>query len=367
VTVNITSPTTTTFATGANVSVSATASTTGGNISKVEFIVDGTVVATVTSAPYTHVLTGLGAGSHSVEVKATDSNGKTGIKSITLNFSMAFPKVSVAPTIDGNVDALWDSIEPTTLTKSIAGTVSGNSDLSGHFKAVWDNNYLYVLGNITDDNKSNDSPEAYNDDAVEVYVDINNDKPATYATNDVQYTFGYNDGVTISANPSGRQTTGISYATTAKSDGYIFEARIPWSTLQGTPAVGQAIGFEFMVNDDDAGGERDGKLAWTASTDNAWQNPSVFGSATLGDVVTDVVDEEIANVALFPNPYNSSFRLENIQNIESVEILDAQGRNLEVINGKHASLELGTTYAKGLYFVKLKYANKSTTLKVVKQ
>jgi endo-1,4-beta-D-glucanase Y len=192
-------------------------------------------------------------------------------------------KVSAPVVVDGTIDAVWNnaSVLPAAATKLLSGTVTNAADLSGNFKALWDDTYLYVLSDVTDEMKISESTNAYDDDGVEVYIDINNDKATTYGANDVQYTFGWNKGTTVNVLPAGRSTTGITYAAVERTGGYIVEARIPWSTLQGSPAVGQLLGIDFMINDDDNNGARDGKLSWNAATDNAWQDPSLFGTAIL--------------------------------------------------------------------------------------
>ncbi len=204
---------------------------------------------------------------------------------ITVRVSQKYKiyKVSSALTIDGTAEASWNnaSVLSAAATKLLTGTVTNSADLSGNFKALWDDTYLYVLADVTDDKLVNESINVYDDDAVEVYVDINNDKATTYGANDVQYSFGWNDGTTVGSLPSGRSTTGITYAAVARTGGYVVEARIPWTTLQGTPAIGQLVGMDFMINDDDDNGTRDGKLSWNASADDAWEDPSLFGTAIL--------------------------------------------------------------------------------------
>ena len=202
---------------------------------------------------------------------------------VTVNNTYKIYKVSSPIAIDGTIDAVWSNagIPTAAAAKLLSGVVTNPADLSGNFKALWDDTYLYVLADVNDDTKVNESTNVYDDDAVEVYVDINNDKATTYGANDVQYSFGWNDGTTVGALPTGRSVTGITYSAVARTGGYIIEARIPWSTLQGSPAVGQLVGMDFMINDDDDNGTRDGKLSWNAATDNAWQDPSLFGTAIL--------------------------------------------------------------------------------------
>ena len=287
-TVSLTSPSNSDFSIGSDIILTANAATSGGTISKVEFYIDALLVNSDLASPFTYTATGLGAGSHIIYAKAFDSNSNTAVTSSkTVNLLTPVYKVANAPIIDGIIDGIWNnaSIPISNVSKIIAGTLSGASDLSGNFKTLWDNNYLYVLGDISDDVKKNDSPEAYNDDAVEVYMDINNDKPTTFGANDAQYTFGWNDGTILGTNPGGRTTSGISYSITDKSGGYIFEARIPWSALSASPISGQKLGFDFMVNDDDDGGTRDTKISWNSATDNAYQDPSLFGTVILMDAL----------------------------------------------------------------------------------
>ena len=45
------------------------------------------------------------------------------------------------------------------------------------------------------------------------------------------------------------------------------------------------FGLDVQVNDDDGGGDRDSKLTWNAKTDNAWENPRVFGMAQIPGLI----------------------------------------------------------------------------------
>jgi len=274
-----------------SITLTATATTTTGTISKVEFYNGTTLIGTATASPYTVTWSNVAAGTYSITAVATDNtSNKATSSAVTINVVSTFKiyKVATPITIDGTVDAAWTnaSVIAGSATKLLSGTVTNAADLSGSFKALWDNTNLYVLANVTDDALNHDSQNAYDDDGIEFYVDINNDKATTYGANDVQYSFDWNNGTTIGVLPSGRPTTGISYAIVTVTGGYTVEASIPWSTLQGTPAVNQLVGVDFMINDDDDGGTRDGKLSWNAASDSAWTDPSKMGTAQLLDVLT---------------------------------------------------------------------------------
>lgn len=292
-TVTLTAPTgSITVPAGTAITLTATATVlTGATVSKVEFLNGTALLNSDATAPYTYSWTPTAAGTYTITAKVTDNGGKTATSSeitVTVVEPLKIYKTPTAITVDGTADAIWAnaSVLPASAAKVLSGTVSNSADLSGTFKALWDNTYLYILADITDDTKKNDSQNSYDDDGIEVYIDGDNAKASTYDANDVQYSFGWNDGTTIGTIPSTYSKTGISYVTVDKTGGYIVEARIPWTTLQVTPATSKVIGIDFMINDDDDGSGRDAKLAWNAATDDAWENASLFGIGVLSDVLS---------------------------------------------------------------------------------
>ncbi|MFQ3575581.1 MAG: glycosyl hydrolase family 8 [Cytophagales bacterium] len=210
-------------------------------------------------------------------------------------------RTSTAPIIDGTMDAIWNGVTPQNITKVILPSVSSAADLSGSFRALWDNQFFYIIATITDDVKINDSQNVWEDDGVELFFDFGNKKLSSYAATDVQYTFRWNDN-TIHVNPSGRPTSGINFSMVGTATGYVFEARIPWANYQVSPQVGQLHGFDIHLNDDDNGGARDGKMAWNSSSDDAWQNPSLLGTIRLTGL-----GNQAPSVSLTSPTNNSSF------------------------------------------------------------
>ncbi len=189
---------------------------------------------------------------------------------------------SSAPTIDGSIDSVWAEASTDSITNVINGTVSSDSDLSGAWRALWDNSNLYYLVEITDDALNNDSTDPWDDDSVEIFIDADNSKGTSYdGVNDYQYVFRWNDGTVHLGTNSATNTTGVVFDMVSVSGGYNFELSIPWSTLGATPAGGNLIGTDVHVNDDDDGGGRDGKKAWFATADNSWSDPSTFATASL--------------------------------------------------------------------------------------
>src|SRR5690606_26106566 len=124
------------------------------------------------SSPYTYTWNNIPAGSHSIKVIATSSTGETGQASITINAHKAVFQSS-APIVDGTIDALWSNYAPASISTLIQGSVSSPSDLSATWKAVWTTTDLYVLVQVTDDQKRNDgNNNVFDDDGIEIYVDI---------------------------------------------------------------------------------------------------------------------------------------------------------------------------------------------------
>ncbi|WP_440237560.1 glycosyl hydrolase family 8, partial [Cytophaga sp.] len=281
VTATLTSPGAGNYNEGSTVTLTATATTTTGTISKVEFYDGATLIGTATSSPYSISWIINNSGSRSITAIAYNSSSQTGTSSpVILNVYKAINQTSTAPAIDGTVDAIWSSNNAGSLNNIISGTITNAADLSGTFKALWDNTYIYLLVDVTDNTLINDSgTNKYDDDNIEVFFDIGNTKATTVGSNYFQYMFRWNDATVTEANS--KSTTGITFAHVTKTGGYITEIRIPWSTVSNTPAVNQLVGFDVEVDDDDDGGTRDGKMSWYASADQAWTNPSYAGTAVL--------------------------------------------------------------------------------------
>jgi hypothetical protein len=198
------------------------------------------------------------------------------------------PSTSAAITIDGIKDSAWLSTPQHEVANVVQGAGS-KTGCSGSWRALWDSQYLYVFFDVNDSAVVGDSTslsDKYNDDSVEVFIDAGNTKATTYAANHFQYRFGWDPADptlgTLGAD-HGSSLVGIDRAFARTSTGYSVETRIPWAILypNGGPSVGDLMGFEVQINDDDNGGSRDNQLDWHSTTNDAWQNPSVFGTVVL--------------------------------------------------------------------------------------
>lgn len=189
------------------------------------------------------------------------------------------------PAIDGKAEDLWSEIRKHNISNTAYAPPSDRSDLTAFYRAMWDDDNLYVLVDVMDDVLKNDSDEFYLDDCVEVFIDADNSKSADYGDNDYQYFFEWAEANPQMGESRHGKTDGVQFAVGRADVGYRVEIRFPWSTLGTNASLGAKIGLDVHVNDDDDGGDRDTKLMWRGKEDNAWQTPQAFGTAQLAGLV----------------------------------------------------------------------------------
>jgi len=280
---------------GGNITLTATATTSSGSITEVAFYEGTTLIGTATTSPYTIKWSGAVAGTYSLTAVATNSATQTNTSSsITVNVIEPIYSTTTAPTIDGVVDALWSNYPASNLNNIIQGTVSSSTYLSANWKASWDANNLYVLVTVKDDvlvNTNQPVATIYDDDGIELYIDMGNTKTTTYGTNQFKYSFRWNDATiyelqnnAITGVKLGQTSQGITAGCTTNcaAIGYTMEISIPWTTLGVTaaPAIGSLEGFDVAVNDDDTG-TRNAKISWNMTADNDYQDPADFGAVIM--------------------------------------------------------------------------------------
>ncbi len=215
-----------------------------------------------------------------------------------------------SPVIDGNEDEAWARVPRTKIKTSITSFGSGEKasapsapeDLSASFRAMWDENNLYLLVDVTDDKLVNDnSPDQavtvptgstvipwWYDDSVEIYLDADNAKSAEYDKNDVHIRLNWNATKPVMHLYNQNietQLPGVAFAMVATAKGYRSEIKLPWAAFGVKASLGARIGLDVHVNDDDDGSERDSKITWNDSQDIAWQSPQAFGTAELAGLV----------------------------------------------------------------------------------
>ncbi len=183
------------------------------------------------------------------------------------------------PKIDGTIDDIWADAPAI----AVDTYTMGSNGAAGTAKMLWDENYVYVLTEVTDPVLSKSSANAYEQDTVEVFFDENNHKTESYEADDLQARVNYDNEKTIT---DGLSTDRFISATTKTANGYLVEMAIPFSIAPFSN--GQMIGFDVQVNDDGTGdGKRTGIANWNDLTGLGYTSTSGYGVLKLtGDNTT---------------------------------------------------------------------------------
>ena len=153
------------------------------------------------------------------------------------------------------------------------------ADWPASFTAAWDAERLYVEVQVEKakiiHDSSNDTP--WDDDSVEVYLDLKRDRSPEYGADDSQFIVGFKNPKLFQA--KGR-TAGVEFST-MEGKPNVMRLSIPWKTLAWEPKEGQVIGFDVGLNLDKDGGARDLSVQWNGSDQN-YHDTSGFGDLRLG-------------------------------------------------------------------------------------
>jgi hypothetical protein len=235
---------------------------------------------------------------------------------------------------------------------------------------LWDNTNLYIGAKVLDANLFSDSPDTWDDDGIEIYIDANNNKLTTYDGLDNQIIKNYNKSTVFTK----LAITGLQHAWAAISGGYSIEIAVPWSQLGiSAPAQGTTIGFDIGYDDDDNAGTRDGQAVWNGTINN-YQNTSGFGSLVLSNTAArEVTEEETTadeNVVFYPTIVESELHIVSDGSYTTVEVIDMLGRvhhrDANILGKQSITMDL-SNLASGLHFVKLSKEAKSNVFRIVKK
>lgn len=169
------------------------------------------------------------------------------------------------------------------------GYVKDDTDVSGRFLLTWDDRYLYIAGDVADNEIvcAQRREKLYLDDCVEIFFDT--DKNG-YSFNGNPH--DYQLGIAPSG-PDGKpqiwawgyrnaEPKGVIYAVQPRAGGYRLEAAIPFSEINGFgPKKTRTIGFSVSIHDKDKDSTVK-KLTWSIDTDSE-PGATYFGTLELGE------------------------------------------------------------------------------------
>lgn len=211
---------------------------------------------------------------------ATPSPGPTEACGTDAEFCIR--KTSTAPAIDGVEDAAWQGVGAAAIAKLGKGQPPADAaDLEASFRLMYDETALYVLAIVRDDQTFTDSQWQWEDDSLELYLDLEHDRATSYLADDFQFIFRAVSQDFRETYHGGNGFPGLAAVVQNRPDGVTYEIAVPWATLSFAPTSGRKIGFSIGLNDDDDGAERETQLIWNVASDLLWSNPSLFGTASL--------------------------------------------------------------------------------------
>jgi hypothetical protein len=179
--------------------------------------------------------------------------------------------------IDGVAnESVWTTATWYTIDQVWTGAVPTASDFTGRYKLTWDQNYLYVLAEITDNILSDDHAAPltnwWDDDCIEFFIDENRSK----GNHQYNYNaFAYHISLTYDVVDIGTDKNPhlfndhIMTKRTANGNTYTWESRVKIfgdSFVYGgtnTPLTltgGKIMGFSMAYNDNDAGTTRESMI-----------------------------------------------------------------------------------------------------------
>ena len=131
------------------------------------------------------------------------------------------PEAIEAPTIDGEIDAVWADAPVVTTDTLVEGGAGATADVS----LLWGEDTRYALFVVTDDGLDAMRMNAWEQDSVEIFLDPSNAKAGAYRPQDGQYRIGFENAVSISGDLDviGDNLTS---ATSVTDDGYVVEVAI---------------------------------------------------------------------------------------------------------------------------------------------
>ena len=172
--------------------------------------------------------------------------------------------------VDADADAAWGN------AVNIPLTINKGSEASANAKVLWDDDNLYVYATIKDAVLDKTGAQTHEQDSLEVFIDEDNGKTASYGEDDKQYRINYENEQSFNGKKCLAEN--VKSATKTIEGGYVVEAAFKWTDIK--PANGAKIGLEFQINDA-KGGKRIGTLSWYDETGMGWSGSNVYGTVEL--------------------------------------------------------------------------------------
>jgi hypothetical protein len=208
------------------------------------------------------------------------------------------PKTSVAPTIDGDMDEIWHTanVESINQLYDIKDNPEGPEDFSGEFRMLWDDDNLYLFVSVTDDIYNISHSYDYRNDAIQFFIDGNNEKTPEYDENDLLFCCKATENVLNSIystlymqNFDESDFSNCQFISKETDSGYHYEILLSGSDLSAqlnlNLTVNNVFGWNVAIMDNDDG-DLNHSFKWLCPYGKyMWNDPSLWGTATLAEII----------------------------------------------------------------------------------
>jgi hypothetical protein len=174
-----------------------------------------------------------------------------------------------------------DGCNATNCAYALTRYVIGSSPTEGQAIVSWDNDSLDLRIQMLDATPFDDSANNWEDDSIEIYLDLNNAKTTSYQNDDFQINVARHAGNDVVGIGTNLNLAAVSVTRTTDATGYTLIVGVPWSALNNASyPAGKGIGFDIAVNDDTDGGARNAQMMLYGTSQN-YLNTSQFGTLNI--------------------------------------------------------------------------------------
>ena len=184
------------------------------------------------------------------------------------------PVYKGTPKIDGVIDDVWNKAEKMPVNKYALG----ENGAEGTARVLWDEDHIYVLGEVTDSTPDVSAPEAWLRDCMELYLSQGNMHVGWLGHGDAQYRVDYTGTLQ-------RLTNAVCVKT---EKGYLYEVAIDTDVQK--PEPGMIYSFEAGFTDAE-NGNRKAITKWCDPTNNSYQATIFWGDILISDGTTPIPDK----------------------------------------------------------------------------
>lgn len=192
------------------------------------------------------------------------------------------------PVIDGEIDEIWKNADRQELKYVKAGDLKDfPPEVEKAFASVlWDDNYIYFLFEVTDDDPVAATPadpntaQDINNDTIFLYIDETNAMPMSSPFNTAGvYQFSICVDGNFRSPRNGTYGKEIKAAVKATENGFIAEVAFEPEIIKLEAGIELTVDYQY--NDGTENSTRDYCLGWSDETDSAASNASVWGTLKL--------------------------------------------------------------------------------------